>query len=233
MASSFRGVQGSGGFAVLAVAVVSVLMICACPVGEARSTITIAGTAGGTAAIKVATPWLYFSLNSGGTLGDGGAQPGLKFSPLGNSSYGADMITPGTPMEGFTVSGTAGGTAFAHKNENGGGFTIAYSSWSAYVEAASAEDILHATWTGSTPYYTLTMEYTVRASAPQIKVTTTITVATGVSIGNLAFLRFVDPDQEGSATTSNLCGYGTLFLSTHSCRRWVQMVRPHLHCLQQ
>ncbi|CUG66967.1 membrane-associated protein, putative [Bodo saltans] len=178
----------------------------------ARSTITMTGTPGGASPITVTTPWLCFSLNSGGTLGNGKTNPGLQFSVIGDGVYGADIISPGTPSEGFSVSGTIlSGTAFTHTNENGAGTAIVMTQWSASVEAAPNEDILHACWTGTTSWYTLLVNYTVRASVPQIKMTTTITVAPGVSIGSLAFLRFVDPDQEGSSATSNLCGYGALF----------------------
>lgn len=178
-----------------------------------KSTVTITGTPGGTSAINVATRWLYFSLNPKGTIGNGNTEPGLKLSLLGNGVYGLDIVSPATPIEGFSVSGRVGSQTFTHSNSNSGAYDIPVVTWSAKIQSGYGEDILRATWTGATTYYTITISYTLRASIPQIHVSTIIT-AMSSQITDLAFLRFVDADQGNSLVTANVCGYESLFPST-------------------
>ncbi|CUG91005.1 membrane-associated protein, putative [Bodo saltans] len=178
-----------------------------------KSTVTITGTPGGTSAINVATRWLYFSLNPKGTIGNGNTEPGLKLSLLGNGVYGLDIVSPQTPTEGFSVSGRVGSQTFTHSNSNSGAYDIPVVTWSAKIQSGYGEDILRATWTGATTYYTITISYTLRASIPQIHISTIIT-AKSSQITDLAFLRFVDADQGNSVVTANVCGYESLFPST-------------------
>lgn len=156
----------------------------------------------GTGLYTFQTPYLWFTVNGKGTLGDGGNTPGLNFDPSGTANFdtSADFIKFGTPYEGFQVAHAGG----SHENNNSGSQAIP-STGVVNNTTATAVDI---TWTGATADYSISNRYYLEETGQNLKITTTITAVNALT--NVKFARAADPDQDGSVgstSTTNELGY--------------------------
>ncbi|WEK42245.1 MAG: hypothetical protein P0Y64_12670 [Candidatus Sphingomonas colombiensis] len=98
--------------------------------------------------------FIKIGLNDAGTLGFGGnTSPGILYDGTGSGSFNPnyDYLTPGSPFEGFTISGTKGGSTFGYVNNNDGTLSITGGSLTSYNGVAyngSTYD-QRAVWTGN------------------------------------------------------------------------------------
>jgi len=159
-----------------------------------------------------------------GTLGsDSDASPGILYDQAGAASYGDnDFLTPGSPFEGFYITGKlVTGANYSQSSNNGipsdykGGTTFANASPTSITAGQSS-------WTSTSLDGTLTVTniYTLTTVSGRsvIAIQTTLTNNTRDLFSNLEFLRTLDPDPDandfGSHNTENAiiageaCGTG-------------------------
>ena len=144
---------------------------------------------------QVKTDYLFFTLNNDGTLGNDYSTPGIQHDPLGARSFsaGKDYITPGWPMEGFSV--TYNGTT-AHNN-NFDDFLSTPVAGSGYTDL-STSSLLDLTWQGTKAgFFDISHKYSLTSSGQNLNITTTITALSDLT--GVKFLRVVDPDQDSSS----------------------------------
>jgi hypothetical protein len=158
---------------------------------------------------QIKTDYLFFTLNNDGTIGNDSSSPGIQHDPTGARSFsaGKDYITPGTPMEGFSVA--YNGTTVHNNNANhllsspvaGSGYTN-----------LSTSSLLDLTWQGTKAgFFDISHKYSLTSSGQNLNITTTITALSDLT--GVGFLRVVDPDQDSS---SDLGGASTS--STNNAR---------------
>ncbi|MGA0028570.1 MAG: hypothetical protein ACO3IG_01260 [Opitutales bacterium] len=167
---------------------------------SASAEVTQSGPVGGVYTFR--TPYLWFTVNGYGTLGNGGATPGLNYDPTGTATFdtSADFIKFGSPFEGFKV--VANGAGFENNNDWGGEL-----SQTGVVNntTATAVDI---TWSGANSDFSLSNRYYLEETGQNLKITTTITAINALT--GVKFARAADPDQDGvvgSTSTTNELGY--------------------------
>jgi autotransporter-associated beta strand protein len=158
------------------------------------------GPVGGVYTIQ--TPYLWFTVNGKGTLGNGNGTPGLNFDPTGTATFdtSADFIKFGSPYEGFQV--LANGASF--ENNNGGGAAISQTG----VVSNTTATAVDLTWSGATADFSLSNRYYLEETGQNLKITTTITAINALT--GVKFARAADPDQDGvvgSTSTTNELGY--------------------------
>jgi len=168
-------------------------------------------------AVTMQDGFVQAGVNDVGTLGSGeNTPPGILYDPTGTGNYGInDFLTPGTPFEGFYVTG-GGGFNFGCNNSGG-----CYDGTTASPMSLSATS---ASWTGTSAdgALTITNTYTLTTLGGQsvIAITTTLANNTDSTLSGLQFLRTLDPDPDvnayGSYDTNNsvlsndqACGTGS------------------------
>ena len=163
-------------------------------IGEASAQVTVLPVSG--VGYTVMTPYLFITLNSNGYIGNGNTAPGIEHDPTGSSTFssGSDYLTPGSPFEGFYLTGTGSGFTNISAN-NGDGYITGFGN-SGTLTNNSTSSLVDFVWTDSNSAVTLTNEYKYSDTSQNIQITTTITANTNIS--NLQFLRTTDPDQDSS-----------------------------------
>lgn len=142
-----------------------------------------------------------------GTLGsNGSAAPGILFDPTGTGQYGDnDFLAPGVPFEGFYIR--SGNALWGANNEGETDFASAgpqaLGGTGAHWVGTSADGVLRIT-----NDYALS---TTAAGRSMIEVSTRITNLGDSTLGNVQFLRTLDPDPDVNAfevyeTTNTLLG---------------------------
>ena len=152
-----------------------------------------------------------------GTLGsNGNASPGILYDKTGTSAYGVnDFLTPGTPFEGFYITGRS--LSYGSNNASGwasgfGAFTLTQNSATSVLATGVSSDGL----LGISHLYSLTT----LGGRSVISITTTLSNRGTSAFENLEFLRTLDPDPDvnafGTYYTENevvsgneACGTGT------------------------
>lgn len=191
--------------------------------------LAMAGVFAAMAAPAMATPvvmdngFVKAGVSDYGTLGSNGTtQPGIQYDSTGTGTYipagysnTNDFLTPGTPFEGFYITGTqlTGGPYSGGANNN-------YLNGFGFASPTSV-DATHATWSGSDGFFDILNEYSLTTLGGQsvIAITTTLTNISGAAMSDVAFLRTLDPDPDvnnyGSYFTTNVvlsddiaCGTG-------------------------
>lgn len=158
--------------------------------------------------------YIKVGLNDKGTLGVGGnTSPGVLYDGTGTGTFNPayDYLTPGSPFEGFTISGTAG-TAFTATNNNSSLGAAAISgvltSYNGVAHNGTTSDN-RAVWTGTYGgLLNITHDYGFDNSGQQLNIGTTIEALADLS--DLTFARFIDPDAVAavgdSSSTNNFRG---------------------------
>ena len=174
------------------------------------------------------TPFLYFSINCLGTLGNGNNPPGLEYNASGTGIFltNADFVTPGSPRETFTVKGSSATGAFQYINNNAG--SRGGSVFDRFVQASTRKTI-DFTWHGYTKEYTISHQFISDVKISSLRITTTITAL--VDLSNVEFARTIDPDQDaqvGNYATTNWLGYssGSITLPTTDICMAAGSIRP-------
>lgn len=167
------------------------------------------------APVTIQDGFVQAGVNDLGTLGSGGNNPpGILYDPTGTGSYGInDFLTPGTPFEGYSVTG-GGGLNYCANNA---GFNCANNMATASPTSGSATT---AEWTGMSLDGNLTVSnaYTLTTVGGRsaIAITTTLTNNSGSVMTGVQFLRTLDPDPDvnafGSFFTEN-----TVFGNDQAC----------------
>jgi outer membrane autotransporter protein len=164
----------------------------------------------------LAGDYIKIGLNDQGTLGYGGnTSPGILYDGTGTGTFNTayDYLTPGSPFEGFVVSGS-NGSAFSHSNNNSDGASISGSlvdySGIAYDGATYAN---RAVWTGTLGgILTISNDYFFDTNSQKVSIRTTISALTDLT--DLAFSRQIDPDAQAasgdSSATTNVRGAGSV-----------------------
>lgn len=155
----------------------------------------------------LAGDYLKIGLNNKGTLGVGGTvSPGVLYDGTGTGTFNPayDYLTPGSPFEGFTISGT-GASAFTYTNNNSSLGSAAISgtltSYNGVAHEGSTYD-QRAVWTGGIAgLFNITHDYAFNTNGQQLNIGTTIEALTDLS--NLTFSRFIDPDAQAAAGDSS------------------------------
>lgn len=161
------------------------------------------------APIAMAGNFLSTQISDDGTLGNGGASPGLLHDPTGTGTFDPvteDYLRPGFPFEAFGISSDQTGLIGNNNNNGGGGFGGSDAiNQQVSLTDLSAGSLNHVRWSGSTGAFTLQHDYLFDDNDERINITTTITALTALT--NLTFSRAIDPDPDnysgGSAITNN------------------------------
>lgn len=162
--------------------------------------------------------YIKIGVNDKGTLGVGGStSPGILYDGTGTGTFNSayDYLTPGSPFEGFTITGNSG-SAFSATNNNASLGSAAISGTLTAYNGAAYNGTTYdnrAIWTGSYGgVITVTHDYHFNDSSQQLLVTTTITAQTNLT--SLSFARFTDPDAVAatgdSSATNNFQGSGSV-----------------------
>ncbi|MET0365064.1 MAG: autotransporter-associated beta strand repeat-containing protein, partial [Sphingobium sp.] len=156
--------------------------------------------------------YIKIGLNDRGTLGyNGNTSPGILYDGTGSGTFNTayDYLTPGSPFEGFVISGT-NGTTFSKNNNNSGASAISGSlvDYSGIIFDGATYDN-RAVWTGTVGgVLSVTNDYFFNADSQKIGIRTTISALTDLSA--LAFSRQIDPDAQAapgdSSATTNIRG---------------------------
>jgi uncharacterized protein with beta-barrel porin domain len=162
--------------------------------------------------------YIKVGVNDKGTLGVGGnTSPGILYDGAGTGTFNSayDYLTPGTPFEGFTLSGNSGSAFSATNNNSSLGSAAISGTLTAYNGAAYNGTTYdnRAVWTGTYGgVLSVTNDYYFNDNGQQLNVSTTITALTNVS--SLTFARFTDPDAVAasgdSSSTNNFRGSGSV-----------------------
>ena len=172
------------------------------------------------ASLVLSGDYMKIGLNDGGTLGySGNTSPGILYDGTGTGTFNPayDYLTPGSPFEGFVVSGT-GGSAFTFINNNGGIFDITGGTLTDYSGVAfnGATYDQRAVWTGTAAgLFTITNDYYFDEGDQRLKIRTTITALSDLT--DITFSRQLDPDAVAapgdSSVTNNFRGNGSVSAS--------------------
>lgn len=179
--------------------------------------VAVAGAALGLPTMAAAVPaptteiltgdYIKIGLNDKGTLGVGGStSPGVLYDGTGTGTFNPayDYLTPGSPFEGFTVSGTAGADFTAtNNNSNLGAAAISgvLTSYNGVAHDGVTNDN-RAVWTGTYGgLFNITHDYGFNDNGQQLNIGTTIEALTDLT--NLTFARFTDPDAVAAAGDSS------------------------------
>lgn len=162
--------------------------------------------------------YVKIGVSNYGTIGSkGNTPPGIQYDNTGTGTFNAsyDYLTPGSPFEGFTVKYTnSAGTLVSQTNNNTGAQAITGGILTNYSGVAYNGTTFdnRAVWTGNGTGYALEHDYRFNNSHKYIDITTTLT--SSVSMTNLYFGRFIDPDARAAAgdssATTNTLGYSPI-----------------------
>lgn len=182
--------------------------------GTALSFPTVASAAPAPSEI-LAGSYIKIGLNGFGTLGsEDSTPPGILYDGTGTGTFNPsyDYLTPGTPFEGFTFTGSSSAGAFTASNNNasdysrdiGGALTL----YNGVAHGGTTYD-KRAVWTGTYgALFTVTHDYYFNDDGQQLNITTTIEALTDLT--GLNFSRFTDPDARAatgdSSSTNNFQG---------------------------
>ena len=182
--------------------------------GTALSFPTVASAAPAPSEI-LAGSYIKIGLNGFGTLGsEDSTPPGILYDGTGTGTFNPsyDYLTPGTPFEGFTFTGSSSAGAFTASNNNasdysrdiGGALTL----YNGVAHGGTTYDN-RAVWTGTYgALFTVTHDYYFNDDGQQLNITTTIEALTDLT--GLNFSRFTDPDARAatgdSSSTNNFQG---------------------------
>lgn len=146
--------------------------------------------------------YIKVGLNEFGTLGSvNSTPPGILYDGTGKGVFNPDYdyLTPGSPFEGFALSGFKGGVAFRAVNNNdiGEGTDVKVDSFTLFngVNYAGAGNTFdnRAVWIGNyDEHFTITHDYHFNDDGQQLNITTTIEALADLT--GLVFARFTDPD---------------------------------------
>ena len=162
--------------------------------------------------------YIKIGVSDYGTIGSkGNTSPGMLYDNTGtrtfNTSY--DYLTPGTPFEGFTVKYTNGsGTTVTQANNNTGSIAITGGILTNYSGVAYGDTTFdnRAIWTGNGTGYSLINDVRFNNNQKFIDITTTLTST--ITMTNLYFGRYIDPDARAatgdSSATTNILGYSPI-----------------------
>ncbi|MFN3575102.1 MAG: autotransporter domain-containing protein [Phenylobacterium sp.] len=158
--------------------------------------------------------YLKVGLSGDGTLGIGGnTSPGILYDGTGTGTFNTayDYLTPGSPFEGFTVSGSGGGVFSATNNNDDNASSQIAGVLTSYNGAAydGATYDQRAVWSGTYGgLFNLTHDYYFDTDGQQLNIATTIEALADLT--DLAFARFTDPDAVAapgdSSATNNFRG---------------------------
>ncbi len=177
----------------------------------------VAGAALGLPVTAAATPapvteilsgdYIKIGLDDKGTLGVGGStSPGVLYDGTGSGTFNPayDYLTPGSPFEGFTVSGTAG-TDFTATNNNSSLGSAAISGVLTSYNGVAHDGVTNdnrAVWTGTYGgLFNITHDYGFDDNGQQLNIGTTIEALADLT--DLTFARFTDPDAVAAAGDSS------------------------------
>jgi hypothetical protein len=178
-------------------------------------TFALAAVAAALAAPAFATPTtiqntsVLAGVSDHGTLGsNGNTSPGILYDSTGSSNYGInDFLTPGTPWEGFYITGAGGFSEYSNNTDASGyhGGTTFASLSPTSLTATSA------IWTGTSLDGSMTVSNTYTLTTvggrSAISISTVLTNNTAGALTDLQFLRSLDPDPDvnafGSYSTNN------------------------------
>jgi len=156
--------------------------------------------------------YIKIGLNDLGTLGyNGGTSPGILYDGTGTGTFNPvyDYLTPGTPFEGFVITGS-NGTPFSKNNNNAGTVNITglLTNYSGVAYGGTTFEN-RAVWTGNfAGALSITNDYFFNADSQKIGIRTTITALSDLT--GLAFSRQIDPDAQAadgdSSETTNVRG---------------------------
>lgn len=185
--------------------------------------LALAGTALSFPVIALAAPYqtevlegsyIKIGLNEFGTLGSvGSTPPGILYDGTGKGVFNSDFdyLTPGSPFEGFTLSGFKGGVAFTAINNNhtAKGTDVTVDSFTLYNDIdypeAGNKYQNRAVWTGTyDQHFTITHDYHFNDQDQQLNITTTIKAINDLT--GLTYARFTDPDAvaaDGDSSETN------------------------------
>jgi len=151
--------------------------------------------------------YIKIGLNDWGTLGyNGTTSPGILYDGTGTGTFNTayDYLTPGTPLEGFTVTGSSG-TTFSKGNNNSAGYGRGIAGTLTNYSAAAYDGATYdnrAVWTGTVDgVFTITNDYFFNADSQKIDIRTTISALTDLT--DLAFARQIDPDAQAATGDSS------------------------------
>ena len=144
----------------------------------------------------------YAGMGSNGTLINS-ALHSFQYTESGATPYSCDAFYPGSPVEGFTITATAGGVPVTATNDQ--------STTSFTTTTGPTVSGRFVRWTGrytsGATAITVTEELEVQATARNATLTTTVTNSGSTSLTNLYYLRNADPDHAscgiGSDTSTN------------------------------
>lgn len=149
--------------------------------------------------------YIKIGLNDWGTLGSGGSvKPGILYDGTGTATFNPsyDYLTPGSPFEGFVITGS-NGTTFSKVNNNSSGAAISgtLTDYSGALYNGTTYDN-RAVWTGTVDgLLTITNDYFFNTDSQKIEIRTTISALTDLT--DLAFSRQIDPDAVAAAGDSS------------------------------
>ncbi|MDO8408708.1 MAG: autotransporter domain-containing protein [Phenylobacterium sp.] len=151
--------------------------------------------------------YIKIGLNDKGTLGvDGNTSPGVLYDGTGTGTFNPayDYLTPGSPFEGFTISGVAS-SAFTATNNNSdlssADISGILTSYNGVAYGGTTSDN-RAVWTGSFGgLFNITHDYAFNADGQQLNIGTTIEALADLT--DLTFARFIDPDAVAAAGDSS------------------------------
>jgi hypothetical protein len=173
----------------------------------------------GLAAAASATPvtltgkYVQVGVSDYGTFGsNGNVDPGILVDPTGKGAFNPggipnDVLTPGTPHDGFAISSTQTGFRV---NDNSGVSAFGTSSPTLLTGAAKLGYDNAASWSGTYSGVSVTNSYYFSAGSTKILILSTIANNTDSDLTNLYFGRSEDPDPDvnryGSFTSINTFG---------------------------
>lgn len=146
--------------------------------------------------VAVQDGFVKAGVNDRGTLGSGGsASPGILYDSSGAGNYGInDFLTPGSPFEGFYITGDNG---LGYCSNNSGVDCVFATS------SPTAISSTQASWQGTSGdgNLTVTNAYTLTTLGGRsvISISTTLTNNSGGTLSGLEFLRTLDPDPDVNA----------------------------------
>jgi hypothetical protein len=157
--------------------------------------------------------FIQVGISDYGTFGSNGtAEPGILVDPTGKGNFSTggipnDLLTPGTPHDGFAINSTQTGLVINDNNFVSGFGT---NSPTLLTGAAAKGFSNAATWTGSASGVQVSNSYFFNTTDNRIAIVTTITNNTTSNVTNLYFGRSEDPDPDvlrfGTFNTNNTQG---------------------------
>lgn len=190
----------------------------------ASAVLALAGVVplGASATTVIQNGYVQAGVSDYGTLGSNSATPpGILFDKTGTGAYGInDFLTPGTPFEGFYLTGllATGGPYSQYSNNTG---STSFGSWTINSLTGASATAFGTSTDGSLSILN-TYNLTTLFGKSVIAIATTVTNnSTAGGLFGLRFLRTLDPDPDvnafGSYDTQNAvlsndqsCGTGTI-----------------------